>query len=340
MATARKIASGNYRCLVYIGKDNSGKRVYKSFTHKDKRKCERMADEYADMHRRVSDKYSFETAAERFVASRKAVLSPSTIRGYTNILNRLKNDYSAFYRRSITGITKSVLQDLVNEMSETMSPKTVRNRIGFISSVLKESDMPVPNVVLPEKQKADLKIPDTKEVEKIIEAAKGTEMEIPILLAAFGPMRRSEIAALELDDISGNTIHVKRAVVIDESGNNVIKTTKTYDSNRYIPMSEKIIEKIIDKGYVTSLKNPQLISQRFEHIAKQAGCMGTRFHDLRHWCASYLHAQGVPDQYIMARGGWKTDRVMKAVYMHELSSEKNIWSEKINTKFEMLMDTK
>lgn len=54
MATAKKLASGSYRCLVYIGKDASGKRIYKSFTHQDKRKCERIASEYADSHRQAT----------------------------------------------------------------------------------------------------------------------------------------------------------------------------------------------------------------------------------------------------------------------------------------------
>ena len=39
-----------------------------------------------------------------------------------------------------------------------------------------------------------------------------------------------------------------------------------------------------------------------------------RFHDFRHYSASIMHAIGIPDQYIMARGGWKTDTVLKAVY--------------------------
>ncbi len=39
-----------------------------------------------------------------------------------------------------------------------------------------------------------------------------------------------------------------------------------------------------------------------------------RFHDLRHYSASIMHAMGVPDQYIMKRGGWSNDRVLKDIY--------------------------
>ena len=45
------------------------------------------------------------------------------------------------------------------------------------------------------------------------------------------------------------------------------------------------------------------------------------FHALRHYSASYLHAQGIPDAYIMARGGWATPAVMQKVYRHALKDK-------------------
>ena len=56
-------------------------------------------------------------------------------------------------------------------------------------------------------------------MKQLIGAAKGTEMELPILLAAFGPMRRGEIAALTIDNIHGNTVHVCVNMVRTENHN-------------------------------------------------------------------------------------------------------------------------
>jgi integrase len=50
----------------------------------------------------------------------------------------------------------------------------------------------------------------------------------------------------------------------------------------------------------------------------RAGLPHFRMHDLRHYAASILHAIGIPDQYIMDRGGWRTDNVMKNVYRDAL----------------------
>ncbi len=40
MATAKKLPSGKYRCLIYDYTDQSGKRHYKSFTAKTKKDAE------------------------------------------------------------------------------------------------------------------------------------------------------------------------------------------------------------------------------------------------------------------------------------------------------------
>ena len=46
MATAKKLPSGKWRCLAYIGKDENGKRQYKSFTADSKKEAEFLAASY------------------------------------------------------------------------------------------------------------------------------------------------------------------------------------------------------------------------------------------------------------------------------------------------------
>lgn len=321
MAKAKKLPSGTYRCVIYIGLDEDGKRRYKSFTDPDKRRCEALAAEYADAHRNVKSGCSFKAAMDAYISEREPVLSPATVRGYKNIQKVLKTDYADFCNVSVHEIDARMYQQMINGWTAMLSPKTIRNRTGFISSVLKNKGVLPPPVKLPDKVKPNLHIPDSEDIKRIMTVAEGTEMEIPILLAAFGPMRRSEIVALTMDDIEKNIIHVHSAIVMNADGDNVRKNPKTYESDRYIPMLPEIMDKIRANGYITTITNPQHISQRFEHIARKAGCPGTRFHDLRHFCASWLHAQGTPEEYILCRGGWTSGGIMKNVYRHSLSSE-------------------
>ena len=67
---------------------------------------------------------------------------------------------------------------------------------------------------------------------------------------------------------------------------------------------------------------PNRLTDRFCYLRDSLG-MTYRFHDLRHYYASINHALGIPDQYIMEMGGWKTDRTLKAVYRNTLKPEKD-----------------
>lgn len=61
-----------------------------------------------------------------------------------------------------------------------------------------------------------------------------------------------------------------------------------------------------------------------------------RFHDLRHYAASIMHAIGIPDQYILQRGGWSSDSVMKTVYRNTIDLETVRQNKKINDHFKRL----
>lgn len=162
-------------------------------------------------------------------------------------------------------------------------------------------------------------------------------MEIPILLAAFGPMRRSEICALDSDHISGNIIHVEYAMVMDENNKWVIKPPKSFAGDRNIEFPDFVIEKLKNKsGRVVTL-SPAQISDRFVTLLKRAGIPHFRFHDLRHYGASIQHALGVSDAYIMERGGWGSDTVLKSVYRHTMSDKNETMTATINSHFKQLM---
>jgi len=105
-----------------------------------------------------------------------------------------------------------------------------------------------------------------------------------------------------------------------------IKSPKSYAGDRFIQYPDFVIDKLPKTGKVTPL-NPTMISQRFGRAIKSSGLPSFRFHDLRHYHASTLHALGVPDQYIMEKCGWSNDSVLKDVYRHTIQDVK----EKMNT---------
>ena len=100
-------------------------------------------------------------------------------------------------------------------------------------------------------------------------------------------------------------------MVLDENRKYIIKSPKSYAGDRFIDFPSFITDQIPKgNGRVTEL-NPNMITQRFNHVLKHAGVPHFRFHDCRHYCASIMHAIGVPDAYIMERGGWGNDGTLK-----------------------------
>lgn len=122
---------------------------------------------------------------------------------------------------------------------------------------------------LPNKVRPSIYVPTDKEVEALIKRVSETQMEIPVLLAAFGPMRRSEICALTSEQINGNIVHVEQAMVLNDNHQWVIKKPKSYAGDRYITFPDFVINKIGErKGKIVSL-NPAQISDRFPKILKE-----------------------------------------------------------------------
>ena len=152
---------------------------------------------------------------------------------------------------------------------------------------------------------------------------RGTRLEMPVLLAAFGPMRCGEICALDSDHVRGNVVHVEFSLAKDKDGNWVKKTTKSFSGNRFITYPDFVIDKI--KGIEGRIvdTNPARLSNMFTQRMKRTklDIERFRFHDLRHYSASIMHAIGIPDQYIMERGGWATDTTLKKVYRHALQDK-------------------
>ena len=346
MAKAKKLPSGSWRCLVYDYTDANGKRKYKSFTDSDpspagRRRCKMQAAAYAaskNEKKKDTSPITLDEAWDRYIALRNNVLSPATVREY---YSAKRNSFPAIMGKNIYDITQEDVQLEINNLAKKLSPKTVRNKHGLLSAILKEyrPDFAL-KTKLPQRVKPKLYIPTDAEVKKLIECVKNDDdMLNAILLAAFGPMRRSEICGLQTDDIDGNIVHVQRAVVLNNNREWVVKVTKTIAGDRLIHLPDFVIEQIKKKnGKVVNL-HPNNITDRFEHILKRNGLPHFRFHDLRHYSASILHAMGIPDAYIMQRGGWGSDAVLKNVYRHTLEDKAEEMNNMANEHFSELYKT-
>lgn len=353
MATAKKLPSGSWRCQVYSHTEESiqpdgsvkKKRIYKSFTSdipgpKGKRMAEQAASMWAAEKENTHSvqNITFGEALNRYIESREAVLSPRTIMDYKRIR---KNELQSIMNIKIALITQEDIQKAINIEAQSHSPKTVRNGHGLISAVLRvyRPNFAL-NTALPKKVRPNIYVPTDTEIRQLLSAVSGTDMELPILLAAFGPMRRGEICALSSDDISGNIVHVCKNMVISTDRKWIIKTPKSYAGDRYIDYPDFVADKWRERNGQIVCLTPDVITNRFNRLLKSNGIPHFRFHDLRHYSASIQHALGIPDSYIMQRGGWGNDGTLKSVYRHVLEDKTKQMDHMANNYFSELYNTK
>ena len=326
---ARKLPSGRWRAEIEL-KGADGSRIRKSFTADTRAAAEAAALSYRAENKKP-DQRTVGQAIDTMIAQKKPVLSPSTVRSYVAMQKALRDKYPDFWGTSIDLLTDRQLQQLVNSLAEEHTPKTVRNYVALIGASLPARLRIRDSVTLPARVRPNYHIPTEKTVRAILEACRDSDLEIPVLLAVVCTMRAGEIAALRMEDIRENSIHVCRNMVRNDAQKWVIKAPKTYSSDRIIEAPPWLIEKIREKGLPKI--DPSAISYRFGRMLKANGLPHCRFHDLRHYSASYMHAKGVPTAYIMKRGGWNTETVLNAVYRHALDDRDKIETQRINDAF-------
>ena len=316
-----QLPSGSWR--IQIQRD--GRRY--NFTAKDKETAIQNAEAFLKVRSDVT--YTLlGDAIDKYIDLKRNVLSPSTIRGYESIR---KSCLPELMQMPLRDLNSMVLQQAVNELSANRSPKTVRNIYGLIISTVRMFAPALSVTVrLPQKRRTEYHVPSSDEVALMLSQSLTDDLRTAIMLAAFCGLRRSEIVALESDDIAGDTIHVHRAAVYDSEYNTVIKAPKTYDSDRYVKLPDLVKNQILGKTGRVCPMGLSTLTRQFVSLRKRLG-LRCRFHDLRHYYASFQHAINIPDQYIMESGGWRSDYILKSVYLNTLDDVKKENDDLVNS---------
>lgn len=263
-----------------------------------------------------------------YIELKSSILSPSTIRGY---LTYMRNSFQELMPLNIYSLNNITIQKAVNRYAINHSPKTVRNAYGLLHSILQvyypEFE---PKITLPQKIKPQYVLPTTDTINTLLFFADD-RIKFPILLAAQGGLRRSEIAALQLSDFSDFGVNINKAVVYNSDLELVIKTTKTISGTRFVPLSPSLIK--MARNYKYFGINPNSISNSFYKLVLKTGVPAFNFHMLRHYFASELHAHNIPDKYIATIGGWSSTSVLQNIYQHTLKDKQSEYEKQITDIF-------
>ena len=317
MPTIKKTASGKYHTTVFIGYDPSGKRKYKSITASTQREVKQLVAKAISggVQDTSYDSLTLAQAYERYIDSKSNTLSPSTLRGYKA---SAKNDFLQLQPYILSKLNNEIIQTAINEISAVNSPKTVRNKYNLLSAVIKAYRPELRlNIRLPQKKKPAVHVHTEQTIHLLLSKAND-RLRVPILLAAFGGLRRSEICALTPDDFTDKGVNITKAKVRGEDGY-VIKQPKSSAGYRFVPLSKEIIKEC--RAWQHFGLNPDVINNGFQTLHESLGIPAT-FHKLRHYYGTQLLRQGVDLMTACAYGGWDDPNVLLRIYAHATRDNK------------------
>lgn len=352
--TAKKTKSGSWRVRAYDYTDQTGKKHYKSFTARTKTEVEYMAAAFArekKTRKQALDAGTVGALVDEYIKLMEPTLSPSTLVGYRKTR---RNAFPELMNMPVAKLTAAKVQQAINaEVARpknkgraALTPKTIKNEWGVVSAALAELAGIRFTPKLPTYQVAPKDLP---EAAAVMAAVRGSDVELPVLLALCLGLTMSEIRGLKCSDVDSGALTIRRTLIDTDDGPVVKPTGKTATRLRRLvlaPFIEQLIH--LSSTYSEWLKNGSdgfleprhrsIIYRHFRKCMEEAGIVMT-FHNLRALNASVMLAQGVPDKYAMERGGWATPTVMKRHYQQTLDLERRQVDAAINDHFTKMYDS-
>ncbi len=301
----------------------------------------------------ISPKILFGDFMELWVDSVKDSVEKNTYDGYCSKIRRIKEYFNS---RGITleNLHEDDIEDFYAIETKRTSANNVKHYHANINKALnyaRKKRLIVTNVLdFVEKPKIEEYIANYYNAEQLLELfdkIKGETIELPVLIAGYYGLRRSEVVGLKWSNIDffNKTIKIKHTVVMStvDGKYQIVKRdrAKTRSSIRTLPLFKRVEDKLnllkneIEENkkffgnsynfdfedYICVLPNgnlirPDYITGKFNFILKKKGMPHIRFHDLRHSCAALQRREGVELADISEWLGHSNVLVTQKIYAH------------------------
>ncbi len=291
-----------------------------------------------------------------WLALAKPELSPTTARGYdwiitTYILPTLEKVPLARLKTSQLDRFYAKLRDEGGQDGKPLSAATVRQVHAILRRALQQGVRwgwiganPAALASPPRVRSRQLAPPKPDGVVKLIDKAEADDPDFAcyLLLAATTGARRGELCALRWSDLDlpGKALTIARSIVEAEHSKLVEKDTKTHAARRIVldvgtvavlkahrkrstARAQACGARLPASAYVFSSDPdgtrpwaPNDVTKDFIRLRKAVGLDTVRLHDLRHFAATRLLAEGVPVRTVSGRLGHANAATTLGVYAH------------------------
>jgi integrase len=188
---------------------------------------------------------------------------------------------------------------------------------------------PAVSVSPPRAERPALRIPDAREMRLLVDEARGTPWEIPVLLAASTGARRAEILRLRWREVDleagtctierGKTSSSRPTIHLPATTLSALRRARASQAERRLLLGQAWQEHdvVCDRGDGAPT-NPQSLTFAFRRLAARVGLPGVRLHDMRHGFATELLRRGVPTKVVSEALGHSRAAITMDAYQHVL----------------------
>lgn len=326
----QKLPSGSYHIRLRLG----GETIY--ITKPTARECVREAElvkaEYRAEKRTISKPpdLTLGQLMQQYLDKHEAVLSPSTVRGWTSYR---EHRFEAYQSTPVKDIHD--WQAVINAEAASVSPKTVKCAWGFLAKAMRSEGLSVPSVRLPQVPIKEIPFLQPGEIKPFLAALEGNIAERAALLELQG-LRRSEVLGLDWKDVDvkKDLLHIRGATVQNKDGAFVKKeTNKNSSSTRTIPIMIPRLHELLEEepnktgAVVTIAANTML--RNIKEACAAAGVTQVGNHGLRHSFASLGYHLGISERELMQLGGWSDYMTMHKIYVRVAACDERAAQNKI-----------
>ena len=243
------------------------------------------------------------------------------------------------------------VRSLYKEKLSSLSPRTVQYIHVTLHKALKQAvnDGLIPRnateaVKPPQVRRKEIRPLTPEQVKVLLDAASGDRLEGLYTLAVHTGLRQGELLGLKWEDVDleSGSLHVKRTLTTARGGPR-LAAPKTKSSRRRVSLTRGAVDALrahlarqleeIDRAgslwqenglvFASEIGEPldrrDLTSRRFKPLLKRAKLSEkTRFHDLRHTCATLLLTKNVNPKIVSEMLGHATIAITLDTYSHVL----------------------
>ena len=269
----------------------------------------------------------------------------TTINGYDSIIrNHIR---PALGRVRLCDLTPALINGYYQWLAEEkgLSPNTVRKHHILLHTALKSAfrqgvilSNPVQRATPPRATSVEVAYYTPARLARLLQAVKGRPLEIPVRLACFLGLRRSEILGLRWRDVDLHSGQLSVRWVRTTVGSRVVeKPPKTSDSCRTLSIAA--LDDLLDLlralraarlregmpcapddflllGRDGKPLHPNVMSSALSAFVRECGLPPITFHGLRHTFASMANSARVPMYQISRAMGHSSPSITQRIYTH------------------------